>query len=103
MESAAELADVIRQLRSELQAAMQAGEDELLRFEAGPVELELTIGVEKAAGSAAKVRFWVLDVGADARLASALTQRIKLTLRPRVVGMPDRDPLIQGTALPDER
>jgi hypothetical protein len=103
MESAVELADVIRQLRSELQAAMKEGENELLRFEAGPVELELTIAVEKTAGPTAKVRFWVLDVGADARFASASTQRIKLTLRPRVLGMPDRDPLIYGTTLPGER
>jgi hypothetical protein len=37
-----ELAKVIGQLRQELTAAMWEGEGEDLRFELGPVELELT-------------------------------------------------------------
>jgi hypothetical protein len=43
-----ELAQVIGQLRRELSVAMREGED--LRFELGPVELELTIAVSKEAG-----------------------------------------------------
>jgi hypothetical protein len=56
-----ELAQVIGQLRRELSVAMREGEGEDLRFELGPVELELTVGVSKEAGPNAKVRFWVIE------------------------------------------
>lgn len=42
-----ELAQVIGQLRQELSAAMRDGEGKDLRFELGPVELELTVAVSK--------------------------------------------------------
>jgi hypothetical protein len=46
---AIELAELIGQLRSELTVAMDDGEDEDLRFELGPVKLELTVAVDKEA------------------------------------------------------
>ncbi|MGQ0717614.1 MAG: trypco2 family protein [Pseudonocardiales bacterium] len=49
------LAQVIGQLRQELSAAMRDGEAEDLRFELGPVELELTVAVSKEAGPNAKL------------------------------------------------
>ncbi len=52
-----ELAQVIGQLRQELSAAMRDGEGADLRFELGPVKLELTVPVSKEAGPNAKVRF----------------------------------------------
>lgn len=55
-----EFAQVIGQLRQELSAAMREGEGEDLRFELGPVELELTVAVSREAGPNAKVRFWVV-------------------------------------------
>jgi Trypsin-co-occurring domain 2 len=61
-----ELAQVIGQLRRELSVAMREGEGEDLRFELGPVELELTVGVSKEAGPNAKVRFWVVELGGGA-------------------------------------
>jgi Trypsin-co-occurring domain 2 len=62
-----ELAEVIGELRRELQAAMNDGEGEQLRFELGPVELEATVAVEKGGGGRAKVRFWVIELGGDAK------------------------------------
>ena len=62
-----ELAEVIGELRRELQAAMHDGEGEELRFELGPVELEATVVVEKGGGGGAKVRFWVIELGGDAK------------------------------------
>jgi Trypsin-co-occurring domain 2 len=103
VDHAVELADLIGQLRHELSVAMSAGEGTDLRFEPGPVELELTVGVQKEAGPDAKVRFWVLDVGASAKRSSMVTQRIKLTLDPRLGSSPDRRPLIFGESLQDER
>jgi hypothetical protein len=97
-----ELAQVIGQLRQELSAAMREGEGEDLRFELGPVELELTIAVSKEAGPNAKVRFWVVELGADAKVASQATQRITLTLDPRRRGIAGR-PEISGSEQAGER
>jgi Trypsin-co-occurring domain 2 len=92
----AELAQVIGQLRRELSAAMRDGEGVDLRFELGPVELELTVAVSKETGPNAKVRFWVVELGADAKVASQATQRITLTLDPRRRGVAGK-PLISGS------
>ena len=97
-----ELAQVIGQLRRELSAAMRAGEGEDLRFELGPVELELTVAVSKEAGPNAKVRFWVVELGADAKVASQTSQRITLTLDPRRCGVAGK-PLISGSEQAGER
>ncbi|HET7519427.1 MAG TPA: trypco2 family protein [Actinomycetes bacterium] len=81
-----ELAEVIGELRRELQEALNAGEGERLRFELGPVELEATVVVEKSGGGGAKVRFWVVEVGGDAKVAEVSTHRVKLALQPRLAG-----------------
>jgi hypothetical protein len=44
------------------------------------VELELTVAVSKEAGPDVKVRFWVIELGADATVSSQATQRTTLTL-----------------------
>jgi Trypsin-co-occurring domain 2 len=77
-----ELAEVIGDLRSELDRARVGGAGEELRFELGPVELEVTVGLTREGGGGAKVRFWVVELGGDARVGAANTQRIKLTLQP---------------------
>jgi NTP-dependent ternary system trypsin peptidase co-occuring protein len=97
------LTEVIAQLRTELAEAMRAGEDEELRFELGPVELELTVGVDKEAKPGAKAKFWVLEMGTEARFTATSTQRIKLTLDPRHTAAPGRRPTISGDAAPHER
>jgi hypothetical protein len=93
---AVELAELIGQLRVELTEAMRAGEGADLRFEVGPVELELTVAVDKEAKPGAKVKFWVVEFGADVKAGSSTTQRIRLTLDPRRAGQPDRRPQISG-------
>jgi Trypsin-co-occurring domain 2 len=45
-----ELAEVIGELRRELQEVLNAGAGEQLRFELGPAELEATVAVEKSGG-----------------------------------------------------
>ena len=80
-----ELAEVIGELRRELQEAINAGECEQLRFELGPVELEATVAVEKGGGGV-KVRFWVLELGGDAKAGGVSTQRVKLALQPHLAG-----------------
>jgi hypothetical protein len=100
-----ELAELIRELRSELDAARLSGQDADLRFELGPIELEVVVGVEKEGGAGAKVRIYVLELGGDARATASSTQRIKLTLQPNLVtpaGGP-QVPYVSGEAIPGER
>lgn len=77
-----ELASVIRDLREELQRAAGAAEGESLRFELGPIELEMSVALERSAKGGAKVRFLVVESGAEAAVAATRTQRITLTLQP---------------------
>jgi hypothetical protein len=97
-----ELAQVISQLREELDTARRAGQGEDLRFELGPVELEVAVAVDRQGGPDAKVRFWVIELGASGKVASQATQRIKLILDPRESGQEGR-PLIAGDERPGER
>ncbi|MCD2193606.1 hypothetical protein LQ327_09455 [Actinomycetospora endophytica] len=99
---AIEVAELISQLRSELNTATETGKKEDLRFELGPIELELNVGVDKEAKPGAKVRFWVVELGADAKLSSTNTQKIKLTLQPRRTSQAGRKPDIAGDEVPGE-
>jgi hypothetical protein len=90
---AIELAQVIKQLRTDLDEARTAGQDQELQFDLGPIELELTVSLEKKAGAGAKVRFYVFEGGADGGLASTSGQRIKLTLLPSVPA-PSAEPVV---------
>jgi Trypsin-co-occurring domain 2 len=82
---------------------MHAGEHADIRFEMGTIEVELTVTVEKEAKPGAKVRFWVVEVGGEARVASSSLQRIKLTLEPRRAGQLDRKPFVSGPEIDGER
>jgi NTP-dependent ternary system trypsin peptidase co-occuring protein len=83
-----ELASVLRQLRAELNEAMDESEGERLRFELGPVELSLTVTVGREATPGAKIRFWVIEAGADAKISREAAQDIKLMLTPVDVRAP---------------
>jgi len=107
--SGVELASVVRQLRAELNEALSDAEGERLRFELGPVEVSLSVTVGREAGPGAKVRFWVIEAGVDARVSREAVQEIKLVLTPvdtqAPVG-PDGKavaPLITGSAVEGER
>ena len=77
------LSEVITQLRAEISEALSASRYEELRFEPGPVELELTVRVEQVSGGKAGVRFWVIEASDSERGDAAGLQRIRLTLQPR--------------------
>jgi hypothetical protein len=99
--SVIELAHVIRDLRGELEQAVAAAEGAALRFELGPIELELSLAIERSTKAGTKVRFWVVDAEADAEIGSTRTQRVKLTLAPKL-GLSDAPPYVSGAAEPDE-
>ncbi|WDV51935.1 hypothetical protein PV963_16915 [Streptomyces coeruleorubidus] len=101
-----ELADMVRELRKQLTAALTDGDGEILRFELGPVEVEASIAVTREAGGDAKVRLWVVDAGANGKYAQAETQRVTLTLTPRAVAADGGVPqtvLIAGDEVDGER
>ncbi|MDI5969409.1 hypothetical protein POF50_008640 [Streptomyces sp. SL13] len=97
-----ELASMIRELRRELNAAMEEAEGERLRFELGPVEIEATVTVDTEKSRQGKVRFWVVEAGGDGKSTRSDLQKITFTLRPRLVGS-SGTPLISGGELPGER
>ena len=81
--SGIDLASLLRQLRAELAGALAEGEGERLRFELGPLELTLTVMVAREATPGAKIRFWVVEAGADGKISRDAVQQIKLVLTPR--------------------
>jgi hypothetical protein len=85
-----ELADVISELRAELERARLAADGSALRFGLGPVELEVTVALDREGKTGGKVKFWVAEVGAEGKLSSTSTQRIKLTLQP-TLAVPESD------------
>jgi hypothetical protein len=103
-----ELAAVVRQLRAELNEALDDADGERLRFELGPVELSLSVTVGREAAPGAKIRFWVIEAGADAKVSREAVQDIKLVLTPRDMNVPagpdgkHPSPLIGGRPLPGE-
>ena len=97
-----ELSAMISELRRELDQAIEAGADERLRFELGPVEVEVTVGLDSKGTGAAKVRFWVVELGGDGEVARSSLQRIKLTLQPRLAGS-SVPPEIADAERPGER
>lgn len=104
-----ELASVVRQLRTELNEALTDAEGERLRFQLGPVEMHLTVTVGREAAPGAKVRFWVIEAGADSKVSREAVQEIKLVLTPVDTQAPAGTdgkvaaPLITGRAVDGER
>ncbi|MBV7698253.1 trypco2 family protein [Streptomyces sp. TRM70350] len=100
-----ELAEMIRELRQELNSALAGGGGGPVRFELGPVEIEATVAVGRTGGAGGKVRFWVVEAGGEAQVESSRTHRICLTLHPKLVA-PDgthHDVLITGDEAEGER
>lgn len=106
-----ELAELVRQLREELQAAAADGKaaqgdesGERLEFGLGPVEIEATVAAGRDRTANGKVRFWVVAAGGEAKSTRSDTQRITLTLHPKAV-RPDgttRDYTISGNEVDGE-
>ncbi|MFC8131163.1 trypco2 family protein [Streptomyces sp. NPDC057302] len=100
-----ELAEMIAQLRGELAAAMAAAkdpEDDALRFELGPVQLEAEFTVQRSGTADGRIRFWVVEAGASGQQAHSTTHRVTLSLEPSVHGSGQR-PWVGGDQSPRER
>lgn len=82
------MADAIALLRAEVTAAMGAAKGQPLQFELSPIEVELQLQLSNEAHASAGVKWVVVSLGADAKLASARSHRIKFTLTPQQDGLP---------------
>lgn len=100
-----ELAEMIAQLRGELAAAMAAAadsEDDALRFELGPVQIEAEFTVQRSASADGRIRFWAVEAGASGQQTNSATHRVTLSLEPRVRGTGQR-PWVSGDRTGHER
>ena len=74
------LGEVIDALHAELAAAVKKAQEQDIRFPIGSVQLEFQVGVtwdEKVNGG---VKFWVLELGANASHTNESVQKVTLNL-----------------------
>jgi hypothetical protein len=81
---AVSLSDAIRSLRDELTSAAVAGEQNLLRFQPGPIELTLEVAVTKSGKASGGVKWWLVDAHGELAKQTVSTQTVKVTLEPIV-------------------
>jgi len=77
-----ELADFIRVLRSQLQAAGEEGAGQELRFDVQKLELEIQTEIECDASVSGRFKVWVANLGASTSEKDRVTQTIRLSLLP---------------------
>ncbi|MFF3322987.1 trypco2 family protein [Streptomyces sp. NPDC002889] len=76
------LAEVIGQVRDELELAQRAGEGRDLRFSVESVHLEFVVQVRKEGSGRAELRIGVLTAGGGGSTARDATHTIKIELKP---------------------
>lgn len=80
--SGIELSEAIKQLREQLMVAMAEGADKVLHFRPNSVEVELALEMKQEGGVGAKIKFWVVELGADGKIGRTSTHKLKLNLTP---------------------
>jgi hypothetical protein len=76
------IAEVIGEMRRQLEQAKADGERSSLRFDVGSVELTFTVGVDKTNGVGGGLKIWVLEAGARRDSTSTATHTVTVTLSP---------------------
>jgi|JI10StandDraft_1071094.scaffolds.fasta_scaffold703215_2 hypothetical protein len=81
---------VVEQLREELATLVRSRNKQSgIYFELGEIEVELQVGVTVDTTAGGKAKFWVLELGADAKYSKNRTQRIRLKLSPKTGAAPE--------------
>ncbi len=83
------LAEMIGNLREELQTARDEGVGEQWRFGIEEVELELQVGITKKGKGKGGVKFWVYNAEVEGELASQKLHKICLKLKPEHISGDD--------------
>ncbi len=76
------LRDAVAAIRAELAAAMADGAGQDLKFDVGPIQLDLAIDVTGQAGGDLGVKVWVFSLSGNASAAVTHSHRISVTLQP---------------------
>lgn len=97
LEQAIPLAEMIEELRMQLQASMNAARGQDLRFAVKEVAVELQVAITRATEGSAGLKFWVLDASAGHKATEQMTHTFKLALEPVTGDAIDSQP--RGTAL----
>jgi len=82
------LTEVIQELRVELARSMRAADGQDLRFELGPVELELQVTASREVTADGGIRFYVVSAGAKGTETEQHVHTVKLTLTPHLASAP---------------
>lgn len=98
-----ELAELISNLRRELDAAVSMGAESQLRFELGTIQLQLDVTVEKTGEAGGSVKFWVANLSNKAAISATTTQQLTLELTPRWADRPGRRVEVSGRSREAER
>lgn len=106
------IAKAIQAIRSEIVTAVEAGKDEKIKFDLGPIELEFQVEIAQegsgTAGASAKFNVWVVEAEVSGEAAiqrsKTTTHTVKLTLNPVTSDGPVQvsDTAIDPTQLPDD-
>jgi hypothetical protein len=79
-----ELSAVLEGLRSELEVAFEQGRGRPVGFGVPEVTVTLEAVAQKEKGGGGKVRWWVVEGGAEAKASSGLKQTLVLKLTPNL-------------------
>ncbi len=97
-----ELSEMLGQLRKELSIAQSEGAGSDLKFQIEDIEIELQVATTKSGEAGGGVKLSVISFGAKVNASEVETQKLKLKLKPVVVGPIDEPLKVQSkpTALP---
>jgi hypothetical protein len=80
-----DLADAVRVLRRELDAAAAERPAEGVHFEVGPVEVEFAVKLTRDVKAGGGVRLGIVSIGVKGGMSSDSSHRLKLVLTPKDV------------------
>ena len=78
------LADALEGLRGELEQALNESKDKRVRFRMSAVTLTVQAVVRSEGGGSAKIGWWLVQAGAEGKLARETTQTLVLSMTPGV-------------------
>ena len=78
------LANALEVLRSELEKAWEAGQDQRVRFRVSELTVTIQAVARREREAGGKVRWYLLEAGGGAKSAAEATQTLVLTLSPGV-------------------
>jgi len=84
MDDAIPLADLLIELRRELEDARREGERQGLRFRVESIDVELQVTASKSGEVGVGFKFWVIDGKAKGNVASESLQKLHLKLDPHI-------------------